>query len=68
MFGGAFAASANSLPVTIDASKAMDQTLKDIFHAQLTMLDDTLSLAVGGEGDYATLPDQVGNPQKSPLS
>lgn len=37
----------------------MDSTLKDIFHAQLSILDSTQKLAVGGSGDYATLPDQV---------
>lgn len=58
-FGGVFASTANTPPVTVDPSKAMDSTLKDIFHAQLTILDDTLKLAVGGDGDYATLPDQV---------
>lgn len=61
MFGGAFAASANNAPVTIDLSKAMDSTLKEIFEAQRTVLDETLMLAVGGGGDYASLPDQVGH-------
>lgn len=59
MFGGAFAASANQVPVAIDSSKVMDATLKEIFAAQRTILDGTLELAVGGGGDYASLPDQV---------
>ncbi|KAK3703000.1 hypothetical protein LTR37_014730 [Vermiconidia calcicola] len=61
MFGGAFAASGNSAPVTVDPSKAMDSTLKEIFKVQRTILDDTLQLAVGGGGDYASLPDQSGD-------
>lgn len=59
MFGGVFAASANSPPPTFDASKSMDSALKDIFHNELNILDGTLALAVGGDGDYSTLPDQV---------
>lgn len=59
MFGGAMSTGGTTAPVVIDPSKAMDSTLKDIFVAQRTILDDTLKLAVGGEGDYSTLPDQV---------
>ena len=59
MFGGMFAASANTAPVTIDPGQAMDAALKDIFEAQIKILDDTLALAVGGGGDYKSLPDQV---------
>ena len=53
------AANAATPPVTIDPSKEMDATIKEIFAAQRDILDGTLELAVGGEGDYASLPDQV---------
>jgi hypothetical protein len=60
MLGGTFAASANDPPVAIDPSQAMDEALLAIFQAQRDVLDDILALAVGGEGDYESLPDQVG--------
>ncbi|KAK3705243.1 hypothetical protein LTR37_013404 [Vermiconidia calcicola] len=59
MIGGAFAASASEDPVVVDPSKAMESTLKEVFKLQRTILDDTLQLAVGGRGDYASLPDQA---------
>jgi hypothetical protein len=37
----------------------MDSTLNDIFTTYNDMLDTILKLAVGGEGDYSTLPGQV---------
>ncbi|KAK3713318.1 hypothetical protein LTR37_008510 [Vermiconidia calcicola] len=61
MFAGAFAASANNATITVDPSKDMDASLKEIFSAQRGLLDNTLELAVGGEGDYSTLPDQAGD-------
>lgn len=59
MFGGAFAASAKGAPVTIDPTKAMDKTPKEIFKTQRTILHSTRKLAMGGGGDYASFPDQV---------
>jgi hypothetical protein len=59
MLGGTFAASANNPPVAIDPSQAMDEALLSIFQAQRDILDDVLALAVGGDGDYESLPDQV---------
>lgn len=60
MFGGAFAASANNPPITVTAGKEMDSMLKEIFNAERNLLDSTLKTAAG-DGDFASLPDQVSN-------
>ncbi|KAK5172373.1 uncharacterized protein LTR77_004012 [Saxophila tyrrhenica] len=61
MFGAAFATTGVNQQPAIDPSKAMDSALKEVFESQRRMLDGILKLAVGGGGDYDSLPDQSGD-------